>query len=178
MGNEPGDHPEGLSPAPLGAVATSDGEAAEQAGGPGGVRAVCLLCGGSGEPCIGCDGEEVLAADDPRVRQLIETLPDIAPPPGWEARVEAKLQDTSGELAAEWEKQVREKLAGGGSDAFHFRAGDVRHPTAEELGLPPDPPDHQPGPPMVVTAVDVERGVITVDDSDGWPLIDLGGEEG
>lgn len=50
-------------------------------------------------------------------------------------------------------------------DAFNFRVGETRYPTAEELGLPPDPPDFKPGPPMRVVSVDVENGTITLDDA-------------
>lgn len=47
-------------------------------------------------------------------------------------------------------------------DAFNFITGPAREYTAEQLGLPPDPPGYEPGPPMVVEAVDAERGVIVL----------------
>jgi hypothetical protein len=48
------------------------------------------------------------------------------------------------------------------ADEFRFVPGSRRECTAEQLGLPPDPPGYEPGPPMVVEAVDVERGTITL----------------
>lgn len=47
------------------------------------------------------------------------------------------------------------------ADEVSFIPAGAWRPTAEELGLPPDPPGYEPGPPMVVESVDVESGTVT-----------------
>lgn len=52
--------------------------------------------------------------------------------------------------------------ADAGFFAVNFQPGPMRTLTAEDLGLPSDPPDHKPGPPLYVQSVDIANGVITL----------------
>lgn len=54
-------------------------------------------------------------------------------------------------------------------DEFRFIAGPAREYTAEQLGLPPDPPGYEPGPPMVVEAVDISDAIARDKDWNACP---------
>jgi hypothetical protein len=166
---KPGDHHEVLSPAtPREGAPLLGAEDSQQAGGPGGGRDRSLLRGASVDwccikasfaapgrpvqhsancsvypPTVRAELSEVLAAGEldaaVDTAERVFALPDIAPPAGWEERVHDKLRDRApviGGASASFAKAA---------DATRFTFGPTRHSTAEELGLPPDPPDHQPG---------------------------------